>query len=276
VVIYGPDSSLIRSLSLADLLPDYYIAALPRSISSVGWSGEHRISESGDVLILRVVVPTGAEDVEKQGNTDVAESAAASASPTYVDLPVQLSTGQVLPSTDAAWRNALAKASRVAAADRAAEDAAAAAFIAPLVGPTTTGELEWQGYLREAFMRMDPEWKDNFPSTTVLRSPDALDYAPSETWVRDVLGEKDLPADIIMLASPSSPDNFVNVLRSAMRDVKPNALRKARIYVAIPEAYRERVAAVLAPSGAKFIHLDPAKPIPQRRERLTRIRRHDS
>jgi hypothetical protein len=57
VVIYGHDGSLIRHLLLSDLLPDYYIKALPRSVSSLWWGGEHRIAESSDTLILKIAIP---------------------------------------------------------------------------------------------------------------------------------------------------------------------------------------------------------------------------
>jgi hypothetical protein len=201
---------------------------------------------------LKVVIPSRAAEIDK---------------PSYADLDLQLSTGRVLSSGGGTWQNALAEASRYAKIKQAAEDAAAAAFRAPLFGPTTTGEADWHGYLREAFFRSDPHWKDDFPDTTVLRSPDAKDYGLSVGWVRDALLEKTSRATTLMFASPSSPDNLVKVLTAVVREVKPNALRHARIYVAVPESYRHRVADALAPTGAKFIYLDPTKPIPQRKER---------
>jgi hypothetical protein len=73
-----------------------------------------------------------------------------------------------------------------------------------------------------------------------------------------------------MVASPSSPDNLVRVLTATIREMKPSALKKMRIYAAVPLAYRERIAAALAPTAATFIYVDPAKPIPQRKERLER------
>jgi hypothetical protein len=107
-----------------------------------------------------------------------------------------------------------------------------------------------------------------YPTNTVLRDPKAKDYKPSEGWVRDALLQKDLPARAIAIASPASAENLVRVIIEAARKVKPGALKDARIYVAVTDAYREPIAAALAPTGARFIQLDPTKPIPQRKERI--------
>ena len=78
---------------------------------------------------------------------------------------------------------------------------------------------------------------------------------------------------MIAIASPTSPDNLVRVLTETARKVKPGALKQARIYIAVTDAYRDRVAATLAPTGATFIQLDPTRPIPQRKERIRTLPR---
>lgn len=255
VVIYDAKGRLIRSLKLDDILPADYIKALPRSVSSIDWNGKHRFEESQDLLVLQIVVPSG-----KSYDPD----------PAYVERRVRLSTGQVLPSNDPAWAEAMAKASRVAKANKAAEEAADAAFRAPLLGPATTTDADWHDYLREAFYRLDADWEESYPNTKVLRAPNAADYMPSQTWLREAFLEEALEWRVLMVASPSSPDNLVKVLTSIAREMKPNAPHGARIYVAVPATHRDGVAAALAPTGVTFIHLDPAKPIPQRPERLKR------
>jgi hypothetical protein len=253
VAIYGPDGTLIRAMGLTAFLPDDYQEALPRSVSSIQWGGEHHFSAAGDRLILEVVVPTEAEPGAAQH---------------YTPIEVELAGGGVIPPSGAGWDQALAEARKVAAADRAYAEAQRRARIAPLLGPTTTGDLEWHDYLVEAFMRLDPDWMEDFPANTVLRDPKAKDYKPSEGWVRDALLQKDLPATAIAIASPASPDNLVRVITEAARKVKPGALKGARIYVAVTDAYRGPIAAALAPTGATFIQLDPTRPIPQRKERI--------
>jgi hypothetical protein len=254
VAIYGADGSPIRSLSLSDLLPPYYIHALPRSVSSIDWSGEHRIDEARGALILRIVVPREDELPLRS----------------YIDLAVDLSSGRVLPSNNSVWRSALVRARRIAALKLAAEDAEAERFIAPLRAPNTDSEEGWSLYLGEAFFRLDPDWRDSYPAIQVLRSPSRRDYGPSRGWLCEAFVDGP-PVEVVMIASPASPENLLRVLPECVRTVQPGALATARIYVAIPKAYRDRAVAVLAPTGAQVIWIDPAAGIPQRRERLERF-----
>lgn len=257
VVIYGPHGSLIRALGLDDILPDYYVEALPRSVSSLHWSGDHTIDQPAGMVMLKIVVPT---DRQSPADTE-----------TYIDVGIELSTGTVRPPTDGSWERALAEAARARKAQEAAEAAEDARFRAPLVGPTTTADVDWHRYLEEAFFRLDPDWDGGYPSKKILRDPRAADYAPSEIWLREALTDEQVPAErVIMIASPTSPDNLVKVLTAIIGTIKPNALKGVRLYAAVPASHRARVAAAFAPTAATFIHLDPAVPIPQRAERLDR------
>lgn len=257
IVIYGPQGGLIRALGLDDILPDYYVKALPRSVSSLHWSGDHTIDQPTGVVMLKIVVPT---DRQNPADTE-----------TYIDVGIDLATGAVRTPTDGSWERALAEAARTRKAQEAAEAAEDARFRAPLVAPTTTAEVEWHNYLREAFFRLDPDWNDGYPTVQVLRDPKAADYAPSEIWLREELTDEHVPSErVIMIASPASPDNLVKVLTAIIVTLKPNALRGTRLYAAVPSSHRARVAAVFAPTTATFIHLDPTVPIAQRPERLER------
>jgi TonB family protein len=73
VVIYRPDGSLVRQLALSDFLQEEDIAAIPRTVSSIQWSGEHRIDVERRQLILQVKGP-----------------------PRPVELPISLDTGELL------------------------------------------------------------------------------------------------------------------------------------------------------------------------------------
>lgn len=257
VVIYGPHASLVRAFGLDDILPDYYIEALPRSVSSLHWSGEHTIDRPAGMVMLKIVVPT-----ESQSPADTK---------IYVSVGIELATGAVRPPTDGSWERALSQAARAWKAQEAAEAAADARFRAPLLGPTTTSEGDWYQYLVEAFFRIDPDWDGGYPAVRTLRDPKAANYAPSESWLREELTDQNVPAKrVIMIASPASPDNLVKVLTAIIRTMKPNALEGVRLYAAVPASHRARVAAALAPTAVTFIHLDPAVPIPQRPERLER------
>lgn len=257
IVIYGPRASLVRALGLDDILPGYYVEALPRSVSSLQWSGKHTIDQPAGMLMLKIVVPT-----DRQNSADTE---------TYIDVGIELATGTVRPPVDGSWERALDNAARTRKAQLAAEAADDARFRAPLVGPTTTAEVDWHHYLEEAFFRLDPDWDGGYPTVRILRDPRAADYAPSETWLRKALTDEHVPDErVIMIASPVSPDNLMKVLTEITRTLKPNALKGTRLYAAVPASHRTRIAATLAPSAAMFIHIDPSVPIPQRPERLDR------
>lgn len=245
VVIYDVSGRVVRSLSLADLLPPGYIEALPRSVSSMAWGGEHRLLD--DVLLLQIVVP--GEDAR-----------------TYVELPIELSTGRVKTPQTAAWAEALAQGERVAANNRASAARADAAFRAPLVAPATPDEREWHLYLVELFFRLRTSDDPGYPAVDVLRSPQRGDYAASEGWLCEKFHEESGPD--LMLASPASPENLLRVVRQCLQS--PYAAALERIYVVIPLQYRASMTDALAPTRAEIITLDPTTPVPQRPERIAR------
>ncbi|MDZ4870188.1 MAG: hypothetical protein SGI91_22935 [Alphaproteobacteria bacterium] len=259
VVIYGPEGKLIRKFRLNDILPDYWVDALPRSVSSLDWSGEHTIDQPAGLLMLKIVVPTESQSPSRDTET-------------FVDVGIELSTGKIRLPTDGSWERALADAAGARKAQQAAEDAADARFRAPLLGPTTTADPDWHEYLREAFYRLDPDWENNHPVIKILRDPKADNYAPSETWLRDALTDDDLPAGIgvLMIAAPAAPDNLAKVLTAIVATMKPGALKGARVYVAVPKNHYAHTTKMLAPTAATVIHLDPAVPITQRQARLDR------
>lgn len=252
VVIYGADGTPVRAMPLTAFLPKHYVAVLPHSVSSIHWRGEPSLSAAGERLILPVTIPPEGDDPEARA---------------FVRIEIDLATGRVIPPAGPAWEAALAQAHRVATAQQAYEAARIKALIDPLYGPKTQGEREWHDYLREAFMRTDAGWMEPNSSTTVLRDPTAEDYGASETWVHDALKEGG-KGDVVSIASVGPPDNLVRVLGDAARAVKPGALKGARLYIVTTDQDRDRIAAILAPTGATFIQLDPTRPIPQRKERI--------
>jgi hypothetical protein len=221
-------------------------------VSSIDWGGEHRISAAGDRLTLKIVVPSQDDRTHHD----------------YVDLTINLSDGTIRPSDEAVWRRALSQARRVAAARRAEAEAAEREFRAPLLAPTGAREQDWHLYLIEAYFRL--EGIGGYPNTKVLRSPRARDYAPSQQWLCEMFSDDGAADDVMMIASPSSPENLVQVLQQCVAATEPGALSSARIYVAVPLEFRDRAIAALAPTGARVIYLDPTVPIPQRPERLER------
>lgn len=86
VVIYLGDGTLVGKLGLADFLTEKDVMALPRSVSSIWWGGEHYLDEPAGQLVLRVVADRGAQ-AGKPGR--------------YQELRVGLATGRpVEPKRD--------------------------------------------------------------------------------------------------------------------------------------------------------------------------------
>jgi hypothetical protein len=81
VVIYRGDGSLVRAMKLTDILPEDYVRALPTSVSSMWWGGEHELSRDGRKVVLKVVVPSGRGSIGSPRG--------------YVDVRIDLATGAV-------------------------------------------------------------------------------------------------------------------------------------------------------------------------------------
>ncbi len=248
VVIYDASGRVVRSLTLSDLLPAAYIEALPHSVSSTAWGGEHRFDGDG-ILLLQILVPT--EDQRTR---------------TYVDLPIELATGRVLTPENAAWTDAVAQAERVTAARRASRQRADAAFRAPLVAPVSSDEGDWYAYLREVFARLDRAPEFRHPATSVLRAPDHPDYSQSE---RNLCAKFHRGfGTLLVMASMGPPEAFIQAIGRCFEE--PVNADYGEIYVVIPPQHNAAIIAALEPSGARIITIDPSVPVAQRPERIAR------
>ena len=81
VVIYGPEGELVKQFALEDLLTEEEIAAVPQTVSSRWWGGEHYIDEEAGDLVLAVAT----------GCTGLGDGAE------YRELRIHLADGEVLP-----------------------------------------------------------------------------------------------------------------------------------------------------------------------------------
>jgi hypothetical protein len=188
----------------------------------------------------------------------------------HLEMRFDLATGRLVPVEEKMWSSAMAAARTVNDVHHKAEMIAQARFIAPLTGPHGNAERDWYGYLLEVFFRLDPDWKDGFPTTQVLRWPQSPDYQVSVGFLRGALHDELRQHGAFMIASPSQ-DNLVRVLTELGPGVRRGWLKHARVYVVVDAAHKTAVAKALTRSGAEFIPLDPARPIPQRKSAWMRI-----
>ncbi|KRB02630.1 hypothetical protein ASD86_24375 [Lysobacter sp. Root690] len=253
VVIYDAGGKALRSLALKDFLPKPYIATLERSVSSIRWGGDHRISADGRRLLLQVVVPRFGQRM--------------SAEPDYVERQFDLSTGQPLPGDTRAWAGALKAVERYEA-DRRAEAAAYEAWLrAPLLAPRGDDVSDWYRYLGEAALRLDSHAKPYDARSLVIRLPGDPDQPDTLERLAGYLTNENADSSTILLASPSQ-DVLVQHLRRIAASVPAGRLDRRRVYVVADAAHHPQVQRAMARTGAQYIRIDPAEPIAQRPGRM--------
>jgi len=251
VVIYDKNGRVLKSLSLTDILPEEYVKALPRTVSSLWWAGEHRIV--GTELVLSVVVPS--EDAFLGDRT-------------YVEMHVDLTTGQPIPPHGPVWDNALASARRENIKTAQWEEKRRKEMMIPLVAPTSREATGWDNYLQEAFWRTAKDWSSTTPLTFVLPSVDLpAAHASAVKEIRGILNEGFDSGYVVMFGSPFAADLAATLEREAMK-IGRGKLKDSRIYIAIGTEFWPQISAAFARSGAKLIRIDPKTPIPQNPERL--------
>ena len=248
VVIYGHDGKLLRALTLSDVVPLDYIEVLTHSASSIRWRRDPKFSPDGRQVIIPVAIPA------EHGSLGFAT----------VDILVDLADGKVSPSDPAAWNAALEAGRSILAARRTQEKIDRATFVAPLLGPKINTEAEWHAYLREAVKRLIGD--KNTPNTTVLRLPGAEDYAVSEASLNYALTEH--YSNRVALASLSE-EHLLLVLNKLVLNLPDRSLSNVTVFIALSKKSWPAALAVMKRTGAKIVQIDPAKAIPQRRERIS-------
>ena len=255
VVIYDERGRKIRNLALLDFLPRVYVDALPQSVSSIWWDGEHRFSLDSRQLILQVIVPTSPDTSWSPDSRH------------FVEVALDTSNGQLIPPQGATWEHALqaAKTSYAELKRRAAQ--AIAGFEAPLTAPANDDVEEWRRYIEEAYWRINPEWTYDPTHAWILPREADKHYAKDLQWITQRFPTSISPDDMVLLASPDA-ENLIRVLSSITGQMPPQTLRDMRVCIAVPADLREAAAKALAGTGATFVPLDTDKPLAQPPRRL--------
>lgn len=258
IAIYGSDGHLIRSMALSDFLPETYVAALPRSVSSISWRGRPRFSDNQQELIVPVVVPEAGHP-----GAGIFEKA------TYVDVRFRLSDGQRVIIDHDAWSAALDRAGKAYDQQQEDEKEARERFVSPLTAPATNDAGDWHAYLVEAYFRTVPDGRDHYPAAQVIPLREDEGFSRLSGYLGEALVERLGTDGIIMIGSPSQ-SVMINVLREQVTRVKPGSPCSARVYVATDQEHLEEVRGVLRPLRCEIIPIDIDRAIPQRPERIKR------
>lgn len=253
VVIYDGTGGLVRALSLSDLVSEDYALTLGHSFSSIFWGGGRVFSADGDTLILGIMEP------DEDGLTLGGDGGP-------LTLELTLATGQVIPPTGPAWEVARTASARVRATQRAWVARRLAFMTEPLLGPVNGDYDAWQSYLIEAFYRLYPG--PVHPSAWSLEAPGAERYVRTRDFAKDILVRSRLPADGATLLGSPDEEDLIRFLAEALPQIRPGAWRGGSLYIAAHDPNWPRIVAIVAPTGATPIQIDPTEPIPQLPERL--------
>lgn len=251
IVIYDGAGVLVRSLRLADVLPQNYIDALPHSVSSLNWRNDARISPDGNFLEIDIMIP--------------AYRNARETVPRLIDLR----DGTIPPAAGYYWSYALQQA-QMLTDQRLEDERKRLAFLTdPLPAPAADDQAGWQAYLREASLRLTPNYLDRpYPATRVLFGPDHPRLAESVGWIVEDFRQASNSPQEMAVAAPLSPESLVQALGAGADAVPSGSLTGSIVYVSIPADHRAAAQQQVERSGARFIWLDPASTIPQRAERV--------
>lgn len=254
IVIYGRDGTLVRKLGLTDLFPDWYVDALPRSVSSIHWRGEPLISEDGGELIVPVVQPSNDESFSSDRKT--------------LDLAIRMKDGAPVGLQRPEWVATLRKAAAVAQQSCRDQREFIASWNAPISAPSGSKEEDWHHYLRETQFRT--KWSDDppYPGTTVLRVPSAADFQASVTWLEEALTEEAaIEHDLRAIGSPDLGRLTIEIERIGPR-IAAGRLKGVELVIVADAEHADRIRAALAHSGARFEFIDPKQSFPQVEQRM--------
>ncbi|MEO1730667.1 MAG: hypothetical protein AAFR64_08010 [Pseudomonadota bacterium] len=262
IVVYEASGAMVRSVALTDVLGEAYLSALPMSVSSTSWNRGKRLLPDGATLEIDLLVPEP-DTRERKSET--------------VPLRIVLADGSAEPMTGTQWDKARARALEVKALREEAERKRQAFFRDPLVGPSTCHGPGWHDYISEAFLRLTPGNPfGEFAATTVLFARDHERFDESVGWLREDLDDAWGEPRNVAFASPCDPEGMVEAVASITKDTALGAWPDSTIYVVGPEETYQKIEALLLPTGAKPIWVDPTRPIPQRPERIVGTPEYES
>ena len=254
VVLYDSHGRLVRQMGLTDFLPRFYVHALPSSVSSILWGGDHVFTPDGQWLRLNVVVP----------DADPLASVLGSQRPPLVQVLVDADTGRVTLPEGPAWDQALAQARQADALRCTEERAMFQQELTPLVSPPAAAPTpDWHRYGYGVLRRLRPAAAPELPyETCVFSAADLAEY-PSRV-ARCVRGAveaaADTPLEVLLLAP--DPAALWAVVQPLLMALPLQALRGSRLFVAATPAAQDDVTRTLSALGAAVTVFDPAQPLP--------------
>lgn len=256
IVIYREDGSLVRSMMLTDLVPDFYMATLSHSVSSIHWRDGAEIDADGTAVAIDVFEP-GASFLDDNVKS--------------LRLRVALADGAVTLPQGAEWRAALAKARRLALEN--VREGLRTEHLArnPLTAPGTCNPWDWEVWLREVFERQAPAGSTaEYVPSHIMLPVGAEDHERRLANFKWDPSNRYRIAQQFALVAPCAPDVLLLAAQAVAQRTANDGetFPLATLWVAAAKEDFDRVGQVLAPTRIKTIWIDPDRPIPQRADRF--------
>lgn len=258
IAVYNEEKQLLWNHSLEDILPDFYLNALWRTVSSRYWmAGDPVITDKG--FEIGIAVPKAGAYLYEKDNTVTFRFAWNDPRYEIVD-PVQ-------------WVEAQIKAASIAQDQLASTKKQLKSLISPLKLKPNMTEREWQMSLREIFSRLAPN--EGVAATKHLRSKDHAEYKISETWIIDEFDQirkfsklKDPNYTSNVIIGTNDQGNLIALLNDIAKNSKENDFRTGHLFLVLNKQYWVEIEKVFAESGLELTFIDPKEPIPPSLEQL--------
>lgn len=256
IVIYREDGSLVRSMMLTDLVPDFYMATLSHSVSSISWRDGAEIDADGTAVAIDVFEP-GASFLDDDVKS--------------LRFRVALSDGAVTLPQGAEWSAALAKARRIAL-DNVRQGLRTEHMARnPITAPATCDAWDWEVWLREVFERQAPAGSTaEYMPSHIMLPVGAEDHERRLTNFKWDPSNRYRVAQRFALVAPCAADVLLLAAQALAQRTADDGetFPLVTLWVAGAKEDFDRVAQVLAPTKINTIWIDPDLPIPQRADRF--------
>lgn len=251
VVIYDAAGKLVRAMGLKDFLPEDYVQALPRSVSSIHWGLAHHLADKDGMLVLQIVVPP------EDGGMHQEE-------PAFIEVRVRLADGVVVPPSGPAWEQAQAAAVRSLATQRAEMEAFRAKRAETITAPANDEQAAWRDYLTEMMVRRSTGVED-FPRLFFLPAERDPDYLEDRERMLETLStgirERFNPGTQIVFSSPSSV-RLAELMEQGLAKVPENSLHGYTIVFAGEQQSNAVVEIAVRRTGSNYVFVNVREPIP--------------
>lgn len=258
IVIYNENGEVTKQFALGSIFPDWFVDTLPRSVSSIWWRGDPRLSNDSAEVIVPVTLPSIDRTAGQDGPA--------------LDLHIRLADAEVLGLGDTIWRDALRNAAKVARAQCADELAYAKLWNGPVSAPLQWDEMAWSHYLNEVGFRLVPGAMINdgpVVGSTVLPPSTASNFRASLEGLKQALTQKPyLPGSDIRIIGSPEPLNLAARINEFAPRMKPQRLVGVQFIFIADASTGQSIKSALARSGTAVRIVAPDEQIPQLPDRM--------